>query len=400
MTNINPLKFSSYTFALDPNKYPTDTTSDDITVYQPSNNAEVTSSKNFKDLNSSSLLIRRILWPLAIALKIFGLNFGAYCPLVKRVNRIERFGMVYSICVVILLTFNAIRYIWAFADIKELSIYVRFEYFLWYVKCAVQAGYCIVLFRRSSEAVLSQVQQLIKYYDETLKGFSVPNEAITKRFLFQSRIIMSVPFAAVLVNTFATCTALFWPGKDPIRLAASPLYPFPVNIATKVLYSIIHFYCSAAWVLPVILYCLLCNCLGLIFNQFHIGIEKMDSNLTCKKHIKEIRRQYVHMRELCSKTDDALGFLAICVYLFDMILCCFNLYHLIYVATDVLEKVMTGFWAIMAIGNLFVMSFNASILVDKVCLLYVAVLISNHSVACLPFNLKIFVIAYSYPLDS
>ena len=330
------------------------------------NNAEVNSQNICKILCSSSVLVRQALSPLTFALKIFGLNFGAYCPLVKKIDKIHRVSLIYSIFVIILLSFNVIRYMFSFIYNKQFSVYLHLEYFLWFIKCTVQAGYCLYLCRRSSEDVLSKIQQLILDYDKTLNWFSTPDQATRKNFLFRSRIILGTLFTIISINNIVIYVGFFGPYRELNSNVNPFLHPFPTNQFTKVLYCIIHTYNSVAWVFPIILYCLLCNSLCLVFNQLYVGIESMDEQLTMKKHIKEIRRQYVHMNQLCGRTDDVIGFLAICVYLLDIILFCLNLYHLIYLATNHLEKAMAGFWVTIALGNLFVMSLCASYVHDKV----------------------------------
>ena len=331
------------------------------------NEKETNSKMNLcRLLCESSLLVRRALTPLAISLKIFGLNFGANCPLARRIDKFHRAGFIYSTIVMVVLTLNVIRYIFAFIYQKDFSVYQHLEYFLWFVKCTVQAGFCLILCHRSSEDVLSKIQQLIADYDKTLMWFAIPDEKTRKHFLIKSKVILGVMFTIICVNNIAIYIGMFGSYKDLNDLALPFLHPFPTNAFTKLFYCVVHTYNSFAWVFPVILYCLLCNSLCLIFNQFYVGIEKMDEQLTVKKNIREIRRQYVHMSQLCGKTDDVIGFLALCVYLLDIILSCFNLYHLIYIAKDMPQRAMAGFWVVITVGNLFVMSLSASCLADKV----------------------------------
>ena len=316
--------------------------------------------------NSSSFLIRNSLRPLSLCLSTFGLNFGAHFFKGGKKDKGKQVSKVYSICVLLLLLLNIIRYVFSTALDREVSIVVNFEILLWYARCFVQAAYCLILCRRSPESRFSKIQQLISEYDDVLKQFSVPDRSSQRSFLRISKAVFSVLLVIVMVNVISFYAVLFVPYSDFIRLIKPLVHPLPVNMASKLSSAIIHTYNSVAWVVPIVLYCLLCNCLNLIFNQFYVGIKATDGKKTMKRNIKKIRRQYVLINKLCGKTDDVLGFFAICVYLFDIILCCSNLYHLIYIAQGFQEKALDGFWAVIAVGNLFAISFIASRLVDKV----------------------------------
>ena len=317
-------------------------------------------------LCDSSLLVRRVLRPLVYCLKIFGLYFGPYCPLDKTNGIGHRIGLIYSICVLLLLIFNVIRHIFAFIYSKDLSVYVHLENLVWFFKCTVQAAYCLLICRISAKGVPSKIQQLLAEYDETLNWFSVQNLPAKKRFLRRSNIIFGLFLTVISTNIIFSGVIFFGPFEDLNLHAAPYLHPFSDNTATRILCWIILIYNSVAWVFPVILYCILCDSLSLIFSHFYLSIQKLDEKLVIKRHVREIRHYYIHITELCGKTDELLGVFAICVYFLDMILSCFNLYHLIKIANDIPERLLTGFWAMVTIGNLIIMSLSASHLADKV----------------------------------
>ena len=318
-----------------------------------------------KILRESSLLIRRALRPLVCFLRVFGLYFGGYCPYDKGTGIGNLVGPIYSAFGMLLLSFNVVRYIFAFIYNKDFSVYIHLQNFLWMVKCTVQAGYCLLLCRRSARS-LSKIQQLISEYDRTINSFSAPDERIRRSFLLRSNIIFGGFLTTVMTNIVCCCFVFFGPYEGINRLSTPLMHPFPVNIATRVMCFIAHTYTAVAWCFPVILYCVLCDSLSLIFSQLFLGIQKMDTKLVVKKHIKEIRRQYVHMSKLCAKTDEMLDFLALCVFFFDLVLSCFNMYQFIYIAKEIPEKILAGFWVFIAIGNLLAISFSASRLADKV----------------------------------
>ena len=143
-------------------------------------------------LSESSLLVMRVLRPLVYCLKIFGLYFGPYCPLDKTNGIAHRIGLTYSICVLLLLIFNVVTHVFAFIYSKDLSVYLHLENVIWIFKCTVQAGYCLLMCRRSAKGVLSKIQQLVAEYDQTLSWFPTQNAAANECFLRRPNVIFAL----------------------------------------------------------------------------------------------------------------------------------------------------------------------------------------------------------------
>ena len=318
-----------------------------------------------KELSCSSLLIRKALNPLMIAMKAAGQNCGSSCPRMKQIDIYHKVGKIYSIFVAILLAFALLRYIYILFMKRDTPLFLRLEYFLWYLKGFIQTVYCLSLCSRSTKGSLSKIQQLINDYDCTLNWFSSVNEKTQNRFMWKSRIVVFTSFIIVAINVVTLFITLFHTDAgDQVDIEIF-VGPFPINVATKLFCAMITVYVNFAWVLPVPFYCLLCDSLSLIFDQFYDGIETA-GRLEAKLHIFDVRKKYNHLIKLCEKTDNMLSFLAVCIYLFDIVLFCFNLYHLIYYAEHIVTKVMAGFWGGIALSHLLAISCSASVLVDKV----------------------------------
>ena len=330
--------------------------------------------KNIKDINPEDLLhftslsyaIRKALQPIDFLMKLCGLTYGSSCPLRTQFLLRHKIQRIYTILVAILVLCSAMRFVPSlFRKTKSVQL-IKYEYFLWNVKCAVQAFYCIFICSRYSRKI-SRFQQLISEYDEQLSRFKESlNKKGQKSYQRVARFITVVLFGVVLLTLTLTGCNTFLPSFTEGGLQEVLFEPFEnPTLPLKFLLFLSSFYLIVAWLLPVILYCYLCLSFCLVLDQFKASIASLQSSKV-DDYIDYVREEYRRIQELVTHTDDVIGFMALCVYCFDVILCCFHLFHFFYQAKNTAEKISPAFQATICLANLVFMSFCASRVSEKV----------------------------------
>ena len=312
---------------------------------------------------SLSFVIRRTLEPIDFLMKLCGLTYGNSCPLRTEFLIKHKIQRIYTILVATLVFCSALRFIPSlFRKTKSVQL-IKYEYFLWNFKCAVQAFYCIFICSRYGRKI-SRFQNLISEYDEQLSRFKDSLDKSGKgTYQKVARLITFVLFGAILLTlALVGCTIFMSDGAQQEVL----FEPFEnPGLLLKLCLYISSFYLVVAWILPVVLYCYLCLSFCLVLDQFKTYIASRQSS-KFDDYVDFVREEYRRVQELLAHTDDVIGFMALCVYCFDVILCCFHLFHFFYDAKSTMAKISPAYQATISLANLIFMSFCASRISEKV----------------------------------
>ena len=316
--------------------------------------------------SSLSYAIRITLQPVDLLMKVCGLTYGSSCPMKKQFLIRHKIQRIYTILVAILVFCSAVRFIPALFRETKSAQFIKYEYFLWNSKCAIQAIYCIFICSRYGRKI-SRFQSLIAEYDEQLSRFKDTLDKKGQRNYHKvARFITVVLFCVVLLALTLTGCNVFLPSFSEVDLQELLFEPFKNrSLALKFLLFLSSFYLVVAWLLPVILYCYFCLTFCLVLDQFKAYIASRQSSKV-DDYIDYVREEYRRVKELVEQTDNVIGFMALCVYCFDVILCCFHLFHFFYHAKTTVEKITPAYNAAICLANLIFMSVCASRVSEKV----------------------------------
>ena len=319
-------------------------------------------------LCSLSWIIRRGVVPMHNIMKIFGLTYGSTCPLITKIGTRHKIERAYTVGVALLILVSVIRWLpCLFNSNTAYPSFLGYEYSLWTVKSAIQACYCIFIGHRYGRKI-SRLQELIHGYDIQIERYmDTADQKLNRRYLKMSRLILFFLLATAITKITMFIVVSFLPTfKDHYSVTVA-YEPFTnPSIPIKLLYIIGYTYLIVAWLLPVNLYCALCLSLCLIFDQFLTSVKAIHCN-KIRSRIKYIREEYQKLEGLVSRTDDLIGFMALCVYLLDVVLFCFHMYNMFYISKGhFINKLGPAYRALISVGNLYFISFCASKVVDKV----------------------------------
>lgn len=326
--------------------------------------------EDFMRLCSLSLTIRKMLYPIDYLMKFCGLTYGSSCPLLTYIGTKHKIQRTYTVMVAIFIFLSSLRYVPCLFLQRKYPSFIKFEYLLWHGKCAIQAFYCIFICCRYGRKI-SRFQTLIAEYDLQLDRYRETCDQKSKRkYKWSARAIGASLFGGVMITMTIIGCSIFLPALSDDKLHSALFEPFEKpSLPLKFLFLLSYFYLTVAWLLPVILYCYICLSFVLILDQFQASLSAFPCNKV-NARIEYVRGEFKRLKCLISSTDDVIDFMALCVYCFDVILCCFHLFHFFYHARNFIEKLGPAFRAAISLINLFVMSLSASKVAEKVRLIF------------------------------
>eukprot|EP00794_Sanderia_malayensis_P007904 gene7904-8758_t len=312
----------------------------------------------------SSLVVRHVLSPLDWLMKVTGMTYGSSCPLQTDITKSYKVQRVYTVAMMIymsLITLRLISFLFIPEEKEQIPTFIRIEYIVWFFKCTVQHFFCVFICTRKGRKI-SRLQTLISEFDCLLLSYNKSDRKAEQKFTKRCRIILGL-LVLVMLTTFGIMGFTFFsPNFEKIQ--GQFILPFKVNALTRTIFMLTSMYFSVAWLLPVILYCILCLALCLTFDQFGSSLSHVKCT-SVKARIGYIREEYMKLQKISSCTDNVIGLMALFVYFFDVVLFCFHLYHAIYYATNTAERIPPIFMTFVSVCNLFCVSLSASKVVDK-----------------------------------
>ena len=351
-----------------------------ITMQLARSNIKNINPEDLSHISALSFTIRRTLRPIDFLMKLCGLTYGSSCPLQTQFLVKHKIQRVYTILVAIGICISALRYIPSLIQRRKYPQLLKYEFFLWNAKCAIQALYCIFICSRYGRKI-SRFQHLISEYDEQLARYKESQDRKEKhKYQKIARFITVTLFGTVMLTMVLTGCNVFLPAMAEEQMHAVVFEPVEnPSLPLKIFFYVLSFYLIVAWLLPVILYCYLCLSFCLVLDQFRASLFSLECNCI-NRTIEYIREEYHKLKELIVHTDDVIGFMALCVYCFDVILCCFHLFHFFYEAKNTAQRVAPAYQAVICLVNLVFMSFCASKVAEKVRIKLMFCLIRSYSV--------------------
>ena len=99
----------------------------------------------------------------------------------------------------------------------------------------------------------------------------------------------------------------------------------------------------------------------------YVDLLKAQEGGICKKHfLKDIRKKYLKLTEMCGKFDDMSSLMFMFSYLIDIVMVCFLLRLAAFTFTDIPSRMMALAWLCLPVFSLVILSKRASALFDEV----------------------------------
>ncbi|EDV20304.1 uncharacterized protein TRIADDRAFT_61241 [Trichoplax adhaerens] len=286
------------------------------------------------------------------------------CPLErKQINNIVFiFQRIYAMVICILLWFNAVR-LWPslsnYTNTSSMTLMVMCG--LWNLHIAGNASFYFYMCHHKMVKFFKQIS--CKHVNEH-SGFLDSVGRYARRrciiYLIPATIFASLNIAFPIFVHLSSFNDL----KSVMSIIASPWENSTIFLYFYI--SSIHFYCTAAWIYPTVLFCLCCLIMAEKFRNltrcFRTAVQMGNSSIN--RAIITYRQQH---EDYCTTTEllsDTFSLFVAHLYLTNLAHACFNTYRLIFNWND------NGFWMNMVLtmwlaittGNTIIVSGAASIL--------------------------------------
>lgn len=234
---------------------------------------------------------------------------------------------------------------------------------IWFLQTALQASICFFTMHITSKK--SSLKNLMLYWN------SQPNfdELVTEPYMIKCiKRTMILTYFLVALNSVFIALILFLPSESLQFLARGFISPLPINsTAVKAVCFVVFLYCTAAWLMPFAVFTAVC--LTLIHQCSRLRkTMRLTASADGLARVKILRRQHSSLCGSVRKADDLFKFLTLVIYITNIPLVCFLLYHLIFVSyNDVTTLVILSWWFVHAVVIMAGVSFLGAGLNNKVC---------------------------------
>lgn len=200
---------------------------------------------------------------------------------------------------------------------------------------------------------------------------SQPNfdELVTEPYMIKCiKRTLFVTYFLMALNSVFYALIYFLPSESLQLLAGTLMSPLPVdNIAVKTVCFVVSLYCTAAWLMPLAIFTAVCLTL-----THQCGRLRKTMRLTASAdglaRVKILRRQHSSLCGSVRKADESFKFLTLVVYVTNIPLVCFLLYHLIFVKyNDTTTLSILSFWFVDGVVIMVGVSFLGARINNKVC---------------------------------
>lgn len=234
---------------------------------------------------------------------------------------------------------------------------------LWFLQTALQASICFFTMRITSKK--SSLKSLMLYWN------SQPNfdELVAETYMIKcvKRTMIAIYFFVAL-NLVFYALILFYPSESLQNLAQALISPLPINnTAVKAVgFVVCGVYCTGAWLMPFAIFTAVC--LTLIHQCSRLRkTMRLTASADGLARVKILRRQHSSLCGSVRKVDNLFKFLTLVVYVTNIPLVCFLLYHLIFVKyNDAVTLVILSYWFVYVVFIMVGVSFLGANLNNKV----------------------------------
>lgn len=311
-------------------------------------------------------IFRKAFRPTMLLLKIAG-----YCPRVLRLLRpsdergVKFLSLFYTLTVLLAIAFHIARVAPFLKMEANFILYLRLCVMVWYIRCLALSIYIIRISAHSNEKH-STLFGIINSLDEgTGDNLARRQYKEIKKFQAKSKIIFWSISTMIVLSCIFMCIAIFV-NLGSGSIAVTVLQPFNDSFAFKVFYNIHNMFMVTAWLVPALLYCLICNSLVLKLSFLESKVTGLGENIAIRGHIKKIRRMYLNVTSIVGKADEAFGPVALFIYFFDIVLFSITLYASLFIAKSFIEQLNLWYWSFASLLNLLLISVEAARVEEKV----------------------------------
>ena len=256
--------------------------------------AEETVKESSIKENLDQDLIHKVLCPLTISLRIFGLYFEK----ADRLRMTKQFSRLYSLFIVIIMWLNAIRIFTIFSEDDQWQvIFVKIGMVCWETTCAVIQASC---YKTSQNGRILEVLQTF-------------NKDMNSRWAKQLRVkvILCVIIAWIYVAFGVVSTAYIVFSKYSLfNVMIAPYTTMIMNsspltiITMDIVYHVMYFYISGANIFPIMWYCVLSSVISQEFKKCTKTVRNIAKDpATAKRSIEIVRCRHQMLCRMVNKVD-------------------------------------------------------------------------------------------------
>ncbi|CAF1040256.1 unnamed protein product [Didymodactylos carnosus] len=326
-----------------------------------------------RESKSIDLTIGFLLKPLLAMMKLTGLYYEhSSKPDKQKQNRLH---LVYCIFVCFLSWSNTLRFISIFflTNFKH-----KAEQYLPLLMTTLVAQLWLLLCSCSHTTFIISSYQRNKLYtimfNYNFCKLIKCQPGISKRFKFGIYSTITLCLITILSNTLALLIAYFGPSKymKVFQMFLTPFHQKSTithNIPYKLFICLLHFYASAAWILPPTLFCILCLIGCSEFEKFNEYIKQEVQQSNAQERVEYWRQSHSRLIKLVHALDSTFQIYVSLALSINIVMAFLMLYIIAMMWTHRLDLdlgplfiVMVNFWAFCSMFYVFVVSATAGVL--------------------------------------
>ncbi|CAF1234239.1 unnamed protein product [Didymodactylos carnosus] len=318
-----------------------------------------------RESKSIDLTIGFLLKPLLAMMKLTGLYYEhSSKPDKQKQNRLH---LVYCLFICFLSWFNTLRFISVFL---LTNFKYKAEQYLPLLMITIVAQLWLLLCSCSQTTFIISSYQRNKFYtimfNYNFCKLIKCQPGISKRFKFGIYSAVTFCLITILSNTLALLIAYFGP-SEYMKVFEMFLTPFhqkatiTCNISYKLFICLLHFYASAAWILPPTLFSILCLIGCSEFEKFNEYIKQEVQQSNAQQRVLSRLIKFVHTLDSTFQIYSSLA-LSINVVMAFLMLYIIAMMWIYRLDLGTLFTLMVNFWAFCSMFYVFVLAATAGVL--------------------------------------
>ena len=332
----------------------------------------VTDDSDAVSQEDAEMLWKKIAQPLTMTMKIFGLYHERTSKPESR-SRLQSFvfplQVIYHILIMGLVWFNFVRSIVSFHGHLDIAFdLIPTTAWSFYV-----ASTCTVLFKVIyKREVIKMIanQSKLCFCLERSSGNACKDIKLAWR-KYRSFAVFSGIFSTFLVflNTAAVGYYIYAPQINDGTFDSVAILPWSSTVASGII-TVLGFYASAAWILPVAFFAFICRILAGQLDELESDFRRA----FCKRHAIDIesldlyRRHFLILCRSVEMADEMLSPLIAVTLAVNIPIVIFLLYQIWFSTTGILFIIISAFWTFGGLVSCSIISYYAIQVNEKVTL--------------------------------
>ena len=172
-------------------------------------------------------------------------------------------------------------------------------------------------------------------------------------------------FGAMLIYSTVNMNNASTDAESMMQKFFISMFSHPSGIYVKLVADI---FLLTAWLIPASLVVAMINSITYTFEEFYryVDVLKEQKSICKKKFLRDIRKKYLKLTEMCAKFDDMTSLMLMFSYLIDIVMVCFLLRMAAFTFTDIPSRLAAVAWLSLPCFSLMNLSKRASALFDEV----------------------------------